>query len=71
MQLFFLTEKMFVFLAQDFTETAQNLDEDETIEIEKFTFEKAFEMIRRNEIEDAKTMIGLILAGSKFGVTYS
>ena len=63
----FLSEKMFVFLATDLTETAQNLEEDELIEIEKFTFERAFEMIRQNEIEDAKTIIGLILAGARFG----
>jgi len=63
----FLSEKMFVFLATDLTETAQNLEEDELIEIEKFTFERAFEMIRQNEIEDAKTIIGLILAGAKIG----
>lgn len=65
----FLSEKMFVFLATDLTETAQNLEADELIEIEKFTFEQAFEMVRKNEIEDAKTIIGLTLAGAKFGFT--
>jgi ADP-ribose pyrophosphatase len=63
----FLTEKMFVFLATDLTETAQKLEADELIEIEKFTFEEAFEMIREGEIEDAKTIVGLILAGAKYG----
>jgi len=62
----FLSEKMFVFLATDLTVTAQNLEADEFIEVEKFTFEQVFEMIRSNEIEDAKTMVGLILAGAKF-----
>jgi len=63
----FLSEKMSVFLATDLTETAQNLEDDELIELEKFTFEKAFEMIRKNEIEDAKTIVGLMLAGARFG----
>jgi len=63
----FLSEKMFVFLATDLTETAQNLEDDELIELEKFTFERAFEMIRSNEIEDAKTIVGLVLAGAKIG----
>lgn len=64
----FLSEKMFVFLATDLTETAQNLEADEILEIERFTFEQAFEKIRKNEIEDAKTIIGLIFAGAKFGL---
>ena len=66
----FLSEKMFVFLATDLTETAQNLEADEILEIEKFTFEQAFEMIRKNEIEDAKTIVGLIFAGVKFGLKF-
>ena len=66
----FLSEKMFVFLATDLTETAQNLEADEILEIEKFTFEQAFEMIRKNEIEDAKTIVGLIFAGAKFGYKF-
>ncbi len=66
----FLSEKMFVYLATDLTETQQNLEEDELIEIEKITFEQAFEKIKNGEIEDAKTMLGLILAGAKFGFVY-
>ncbi len=66
----FLTEKMHVFLATDLTETQQNLEEDELIEIEKITFEQAFEKIKNGEIEDAKTMVGLILTGAKFGFLF-
>lgn len=61
---------MFVYLATDLTETKQNLDDDEFIEIEKFSFEEVFEMIRKNEIQDAKTMVGLMLAGAKSGFFY-
>jgi ADP-ribose pyrophosphatase len=63
----FLTEKMYVFLATDLTETGQALDEDEVIEIERLTFPQAFDLIRTGGIEDAKTMVGLILAGARFG----
>ena len=63
----FLSEKMFVYLATDLTKTSQNLEADEILEVRKFTFEQTFEMIRKNEIEDAKTIIGLIFAGAKFG----
>lgn len=66
----FLSEKMFVFLATDLTKTAQNLEDDELLEVENFSFERAFKMIRRNEIEDAKTIVGLILAGAKLGFNF-
>ena len=63
----FLSEKMHVFLATDLTEVGQNLEDDELISIERISFPRAFEMIRSGEIEDAKTMVGLIMAGARFG----
>lgn len=63
----FLTEKMFVFLATELTKTAQNLEADELIEIEQLTFRQAFDLIRNGGIEDAKTIVGLMLAGSRSG----
>lgn len=66
----FLSEKMFVFLATEFSEVGQNLEEDELIEIERFDFPTLFEMIRKGEFEDAKTMVSLILAGSRFGFVF-
>lgn len=66
----FLTEKMFLFMATNLTETAQNLEEDEILSIEKLTFPEAFEKIKNGEIEDAKTIVGLILAGAKFGFSF-
>lgn len=67
----FLSEKMFVFLASDLTEVGQSLEEDELISIERISFLSAFEMIRNGEIEDAKTIVGLILAGARFGYVFS
>ena len=58
----FLTEKMFVYLATGLTETAQNLESDELIEIERLTFPQALDMIRDGKIEDAKTIIGISVA---------
>jgi ADP-ribose pyrophosphatase len=63
----FLTEKMYVYLATELTETAQRLDGDEIIEIERISFSQAFELIRSGGIEDAKSIAGLTLAGSKLG----
>jgi ADP-ribose pyrophosphatase len=63
----FLTEKMHVFLASGLRESQQNLEEDEILSIERFTFQEAFEKIKNGEIQDAKTIVGLILAGQHFG----
>ena len=66
----FLTEKMHVYLATDLTKSEQNLDEDEILSVEKLTFKTAYEKILSGEIEDAKTITGLILAGKRFGVAF-
>jgi ADP-ribose pyrophosphatase len=66
----FLTEKMNLFLATDLTETTQNLDEDEFLSIERISFDEAFAKINNGEIKDAKTIIGLILAGAKLGFIF-
>lgn len=58
----FLEEKMWVFLATGLSETQQNLDEDEIIDIVRVPFTQALEMIQDGAIEDAKTIIGLLLA---------
>jgi ADP-ribose pyrophosphatase len=64
----FCEEKLWVFLATDLTETAQNLEGDEMLEIVRVTFPQAFGMIADGEIEDAKTIIGLMLAAPRFGL---
>ncbi len=66
----FLTEKMNLFLATELTETTQNLDADEVIEIERISFAEAFAKISNGEIKDAKTIIGLIMAGAKLGFIF-
>jgi ADP-ribose pyrophosphatase len=65
----FCSEKMWVFLATDLTGTAQRLDDDEILEVERIPFSQALEMITRGEIEDAKTIIGLMLAAPRIGRT--
>jgi ADP-ribose pyrophosphatase len=66
----FLTEKMFLYLATGLTETAQQLEQDEILTVERHTIPDAFDLIRSGEIEDAKTIVGLILAGARFGHFY-
>ncbi|HRI03606.1 MAG TPA: NUDIX hydrolase [Pyrinomonadaceae bacterium] len=65
----FLTEKMYVYVATGLTETSQKLDADEFIEIERLSFPDIFDRIRSGKIEDAKTIAGTMLAGSRFGFT--
>jgi ADP-ribose pyrophosphatase len=48
------------FLAERLTKIGGEPDEDEDIEVQLFSFEEALRMIESNEIEDAKTMIGVL-----------
>ena len=66
----FLTEKMHVFLATELTETGQKLEEDEVLTIERHSFPDLLEMIRDGEIEDAKTMVGIMLASERVGAGF-
>ena len=64
----FCAEKMWLYLATELTPTAQKLDEDELIEIVRLPIQGALQMISDGEIEDAKTIIGLLLAAPRLGV---
>ena len=58
---------MFVFLATELTDVGQKLEDDELLTIERLTFPEIFKKIHSGEIEDAKSMVSLLLAGSKLG----
>ena len=64
----FCEEKLWVYLATNLIETQQALEGDEQLEIVRVTFERAFEMIADGEIEDAKTIIGIMMAASSLGL---
>lgn len=66
----FLTERMHVFLATGLTEVGQKLEEDELLTIERHSFSALLEMIRNGEIEDAKTMVSIMLASERLGVSF-
>lgn len=66
----FLTEKIFIYLATELTETVQKLDDDEIVEIERYSFPEVFDLIRSGDIMDAKTIIGLTFAGPRFGFAF-
>lgn len=65
----FCEEKMWIFLATDLTETEQRLEDDEFIEVVRLPIDRALQMITDGEIEDAKTIIGLMLAAPRLGAS--
>lgn len=63
----FCEEKMWLYLATDLIQTEQGLEDDELIEIVRVPIAQALEMITDGEIQDAKTIIGLMLVAPRFG----
>ncbi len=63
----FCEEKMWLYLATELTETSQRLEDDELIEVVCLPISRALQMITEGEIEDAKTIIGLMLAAPRIG----
>jgi ADP-ribose pyrophosphatase len=56
------TEVIYVYLASGLKKEKASPEEDELIEIQFIHIKKALHMIKTNKIEDAKTMLGLLLA---------
>src|SRR5436190_2531449 len=67
----FCEEKMWLYLATDLRETVQRLEDDELIEVIRIPVDQALQMITDGEIEDAKTIIGLMLAAPRLGASRS
>jgi ADP-ribose pyrophosphatase len=63
----FCEEKMWIYLATDLRQTAQRLEDDELIEVVRMPLSRALKMVGDGEIEDAKTIIGLMLAAPRIG----
>ncbi|HKZ80802.1 MAG TPA: NUDIX hydrolase [Pyrinomonadaceae bacterium] len=63
----FCEEKMWLYLAIGLIEGKQRLEDDELIEIVRLPISQCLEMITAGEIQDAKTIIGLMLAAPRIG----
>lgn len=63
----FCEEKMWIYLATELMETQQQLEDDEILEVVRLPFSQALGMISTGEIEDAKTIIGVMLAAPRVG----
>ena len=58
----FSNQKIYIYLATGLNAREAKLEEDESLEVYNIKLEEAYNMIIKNEIEDAKTAIGILLA---------
>jgi len=61
---------MWVFLATELTDGKANPDEDEVLDVVRLPIDEALEMISSSEIQDAKTIIALMLAAPRVGSSF-
>ena len=64
----FCEERLYVYLATELTAVEQSLDHDEFVEVVYLPLADAVAMVGRNELEDSKTIIALLLAAQRFGI---
>ena len=63
----FCNEKIGLYLAKGLKDRhPQHLDEDEYIDLEAYTLDEVRQMIYEGKIQDAKTIIGILLYASKY-----
>lgn len=56
-------ERIHVYLATGIEQSQQQLDDDEEIEVVEMPYAEAMKLVRSGEIDDAKSIIALLLAG--------
>jgi len=64
----FSDEKMDIYLVLDFEEKENDLDDDEFLHIIKIKLEDCLKMIKNGEINDAKSIIGIMMARDYLGI---
>ncbi len=56
----FCDEQIYIYLAEDLSQGEFNMDEDEFIEVEKYSLDEAVEKVFNGEITDSKTMMAVL-----------
>lgn len=56
----FCTEKIYMWVATDLTQTSMHLDDDEFLTPDTFPLETAYQMVMQGEICDSKTVAGIL-----------
>lgn len=64
----FCNEKIGIYCTRELEKTSQHLDEDEYIEVERYTVAELIEKILQGEIEDAKTISAILAYKAKYDV---
>lgn len=64
----FTDEKLSIFFTDEMEESKLDLDETEFLISEKIPLKKAIDMVENFEINDAKTVIGILYAARKYGL---
>jgi ADP-ribose pyrophosphatase len=59
----FSNEKIHLYLARELVQVVQKLDGDEFIDVEFYSAAELKELVAANAVKDAKTLLGLFLAG--------
>lgn len=59
----FTNEIIHLYIARDLVQAAQKLDGDEFIDVEYYSRQQLKELVASNAIKDAKTLVGLLMAG--------
>ena len=59
----FTDEKIHLYIARELVQVVQKLDGDEFIDVEFYSAQTLKELVASNAIKDAKTLIGLFMAG--------
>lgn len=58
----FSNEKMYLFIATDLKEGEAEPETDEYIEVQKYKIAELLDMVKKGEISDSKTIIGILIA---------
>ncbi len=65
----YTTETLYIYLASGLSPGETDYDEHEAMDILEIDFQEAHNMVIRGEIQDAKTMLGILLAKNHFETT--
>lgn len=64
----FCNEKIYLYYTDKLVPSKQNLDEDEYVNVERYTLEELIQMIHEGKIEDSKTVAGIFTYKSIMGL---